>query len=145
MSKRVGMMRHRSRAQYMSPLIRRASAATALRKGDRVTVTGRMMRRPYEADLGEGKTETEGESEASEKAPTEAASTVAAIPTIEAPTVDPTEEAPLTSAIDSPVKDDRDAGEVYYYTCLCSRPCSRTPSTASRRRRRGSRASRRPG
>ena len=33
-------------------------AATALRKGDRVTVTGRMMRRPYEADLGEGKTET---------------------------------------------------------------------------------------
>ena len=46
-------------------------AATALRKGDRVTVVGRMMRRPYEADLGEGKTETRytHESEAEELGP----------------------------------------------------------------------------
>lgn len=33
-------------------------AAACLRKGDRVTVTGRMLRRSYEADLGEGRTET---------------------------------------------------------------------------------------
>lgn len=33
-------------------------ARTSLQKGDRVTVTGRMLRRPYEADIGDGKTET---------------------------------------------------------------------------------------
>lgn len=33
-------------------------AATSLRKGDRVTVTGRLHRRQYEADVGDGQTET---------------------------------------------------------------------------------------
>lgn len=33
-------------------------ARTSLQKGDRVTVTGRMLRRSYEADIGDGKTET---------------------------------------------------------------------------------------